>query len=135
MPELNFYAVLKIFFVVEKALMNYLDLENHSNTHLHEKPPRHVKPCLEILLDLIDRGFTLEFSNNELFKSIENVRGSDYRTKRKWLRILLKHNYIKYKSSRILVYGSNPNLRGLPIIPVTTSILRPTTPRESSSNG
>ena len=121
-------------YVVEDALRCYLELERPQNTQIHKnpaekKPPRYLKPCLNICADLRDRGFTYQFSSRELDKSIENVRGYDRRTKRTWRNWLEKHGFVKWKSLAVLEFGDN----GLLTQNVSIPFIEPAITREASA--
>lgn len=95
-------------YVVEQAILNFIEPGENTNTQIHKKPPRRGhEAAASILDDLKDRGYTLQFSLNELKKSIERVRGSDPRTIIKWCKFLDNHGYVKFIGNRILKFGSN----------------------------
>jgi len=111
--------------LVEESLLYYIEPRENPNTQLHKKPSRHIKSCLEIIADLRDRGFSLQFPVPELDKSIENVRGSDYRTKNKWRRILEKHGYVKMVRHRILEFGPNSTIPDFGQSPAGLALAKP----------
>jgi len=79
-------------------------LELHTNTHKKINPhlPRSHREAREIIEWLKDRGFFLQVSINNLKKAIENTRGSDPRTIKKWIKFLVDNGYMKWISHRIL---------------------------------
>lgn len=109
-------------YVVEQALWIYIDAKNSHDTQIHKnleekKLPTYLKKCVAICSDLIQRGFLLQFTSKELDRSIENMAGHDYRTKRKWRRLLEKYGFVRWKSSAVLEFGDNESLPKLSTIP------------------
>ena len=76
----------------------------HTNTRKLENSslPRSHKVALQIVDLLRERGYHKEVSVEEVYKAIEEVRGSDPRTKRKWLKFMIDHGYLGWKTHRIL---------------------------------
>lgn len=85
---------------IEEAIKYYLETnEMHTSTHKVENPslPRTHQICLSIIRWLRDHYPGYErFTINELYKAIMNVRGSDKRTLKKWLRNLLSLGYMQW---------------------------------------
>ena len=90
---------------IEEAIKYYLEMaEMHTNTRKLENPslPRSHKVALQIVDLLRERGYHKEVSVEEVYKAIEEVRGSDPRTKKKWLKFMIDHGYLRWKTHRIL---------------------------------
>ena len=90
---------------IEEAIKYYLEMaEVHTNTRKLENPslPRSHKVALQIVDLLRERGYHKEVSVEEVYKAIEEVRGSDPRTKKKWLKFMIDHGYLRWKTHRIL---------------------------------
>lgn len=51
---------------------------------------------------LRERGYHIEIPVEEVYKAIEDIRGSDPRTKKKWLKFMVDHGYLKWITHRIL---------------------------------
>jgi len=105
-PKSTFGA---LSFEVEKALEHYLEaFDLHTNAHKYENPalPRSHKNAQKIICDLRNRGITKECTVDEVYKSISNVRGSDPRTQKTWLKFLTNHGYLKWRSNRVLEISS-----------------------------
>ena len=79
-------------------------LDFHTNSHKLVNPmfPRDHIRAREIVSDLKNKGFTLQCSRKDLWRAIENVRGSDKRTLIKWTKFVVDHGYLKWISHRIL---------------------------------
>jgi len=90
---------------IEEAIKYYLETaEMHTKTRKLENPslPRSHKVALQIVDLLRERGYHKEVSVEEVYKAIEEVRGSDPRTKKKWLKFMIDHGYLGWKTHRIL---------------------------------
>lgn len=55
---------------------------------------------------LRERGYYKQVSIEEIYRAIENIRGSDQRTKKKWLKFMVDHGYLKWITHRILEISS-----------------------------
>ncbi len=94
---------------VQDALAHWISEHNesldfHTNSHKLVNPmlPRDHIRAREIINDLKNKGFLLQCPRKDLWRSIENVRGSDMRTKIKWTKFVVDHGYMKWISHRIL---------------------------------
>jgi len=94
---------------VQDALAHWIQMHEedicaHTNSHKKINPalPRSHRDAREIIDWLRDRGFFLQVSVSTLRKAIENTRGSDERTIRKWINFLVKNGYLKWISNRTL---------------------------------
>lgn len=94
---------------VQDALAHWISeheesLDFHTNTHKLVNPmlPRDHIRARGIVSELKNKGFTLQCSRKDLWRSIENTRGSDKRTLIKWTKFLVDHGYMKWISHRIL---------------------------------
>ena len=99
----NVYGALS--FEVEKAIEYYLQAAGmHTNTHKFEDStlPRTHRYCREIIRWLKDHYPGYErFTVSQIREAIMNVRGSDDRTLRKWLRNLVRLGYLKPVNNRV----------------------------------
>ncbi len=82
---------------VEEAIRAWLRLQH---AQIHTKRLNPSKPLIHIVMDEIiqrlrNQGCFLQCTYKELQKAISEVRGSDERTYKKWLNILLQENRIK----------------------------------------
>ncbi len=79
-------------------------LDFHTNSHKLVNPmlPRDHIRAREIISELRNKGLTLQCTRKDLWRSIENTRGSDNRTKIKWTKFVVDHGYMKWISHRIL---------------------------------
>ena len=101
--EKNVYGALT--YEVERAIKYFLDsVELRTNTHKLENPslPRSHKIAHQIIDLLRERGYHKQVPIEEVYKAIEDVRGSDPRTKKKWIKFMVDHGYLKWKTHRIL---------------------------------
>ena len=90
---------------IEEAIKYYLEkVELHTNTLKPENPflPRSHKTAQRIIDLLRERGYHIEVPAEKVYRAIEDIRGSDPRTKKKWLTFLVDHGYLKWKTHRIL---------------------------------
>jgi len=94
---------------VQDALAHWIQMHEedggaHTNSHKKINPslPRSHRDAREIIDWLRDKGFFLQVSVDALRKAIENTRGSDERTIRKWTKFLVKNGYLKWISDRTL---------------------------------
>jgi len=94
---------------VQDALAHWISeheesLDFHTNSHKLINPmlPRDHIRARGIIDELKGKGFTLQCSRKDLWRAIENVRGSDERTLIKWTKFLIDHGYMKWISHRIL---------------------------------
>lgn len=82
---------------VQNAVVEYLRIK-HAQIHtrpLNPKTPTVHKICREIVQSLKDEGFINQVSSRVLTKVIGEIRGTDKRTVRKWIRQLKVNGYIK----------------------------------------
>lgn len=79
-----------------------LDFYTNSHKLVNPMQPRDHIRAREIMNDLKSKGFLLQCSRKDLWRSIENVRGSDERTKNKWTKFVVENGYMKWISHRIL---------------------------------
>ena len=79
-----------------------LDFNTNSHKLVNPMLPRDHISARNIMSVLKDRGFTLQCSRKDLWRAIENVRGSDKRTKAKWTKFVVDNGYMKWISHRIL---------------------------------
>ena len=80
----------------------------HTNTHKFEDStlPRTHKYCREIIGWLKNRYPGYErFTVIQIREAIMNVRGSDERTLRKWLRNLVRLGYLKPVNNRVFEFS------------------------------
>jgi len=79
-------------------------LELHTNTHKPINPafPRVHLICRQIVEAVKKRGFTFQVPASVVEKEIGEIRGSDRRTIRKWLKNLTKYGYMKWIQLRLL---------------------------------
>jgi len=82
---------------VEQAIVNWIKLHD---TQIHTKPTNPLIPkahqyASDIIQYLKRQGFVNQVSLRELRKAIIALRGSDYRTIRKWIRFLVENGFIK----------------------------------------
>jgi len=99
----NVYGALS--FEIEKALEHYLNfVELHTNAHKLENPslPRSHREAQKIISLIRNRGFHKQVPVNEVYKAISDIRGSDPRTLKKWLKFMVIHGYFRWINSRIL---------------------------------
>jgi len=94
---------------VQDALAHWISEHNESldiytNSHKLVNPmlPRDHIRAREIINDLKNKNFVLQCSRKDLYRSIEDTRGSDPRTKIKWTKFLVTHGYMKWITHRIL---------------------------------
>ena len=101
--ERHFHGALSL--EVENALEHYLKAADlHTNTHKIQNPtlPRTHRIAQQIINLLRDRGFHNQASVDDIYKAIEDIRGSDPRTKKKWLKFMVNHGYLKWINNRVL---------------------------------
>ncbi|RJS92423.1 hypothetical protein CW705_02755 [Candidatus Bathyarchaeota archaeon] len=104
--EENIHGALS--FEVEKAIEYYLQVADlHTNTHKPQDPtlPRTHRIAQQIIQVLRDRGFYNQVSINEVYKAISDIRGSDPRTKKKWLMFLVNRGYLEWVDNRVLKFS------------------------------
>jgi len=88
---------------VERVVRNHLKLEQHTKTHVPNPTlPRSHQYAKEIINQLKDQGFYEQCTVNDVYRAIDNVRGNDPRTRKKWLAFLLDNNYLKWTNNRVL---------------------------------
>jgi len=104
--ECHFHGALSL--EVENALEHYLKIADlHTNTHKIQNPtlPRTHRIAQQIISLLRDRGFHNQASVDDIYKAIEDIRGSDPRTKKKWLKFMVTHGYLKWINNRVLKFS------------------------------
>ena len=116
-PELRdaFYELIKkkytklhggLSLELEHALSNWIRLNEGSLAQTTQKinpfPARGHLVAMAIKQRLVQRGFTLQCHKNELFKAIEEERGTDFRTRMKWFKWLIRNGYYKFLNANIL---------------------------------
>ena len=82
---------------VQNAIAEYLRLK-HTQIHtkyLNPKTPVVHRVCRQIIHRLKEAGLINQVSSRVLTKVIGEVRGTDKRTTRKWMKQLEKNGYIK----------------------------------------
>ncbi len=79
-----------------------LDLYTNSHKLVNPMLPRDHISARNIISELKNKGFTLQCSRKDLWRAIENVRGSDKRTLIKWTKFVVEHGYMKWITHRIL---------------------------------
>jgi len=82
---------------VQNAIAAWIDAQH---TQKHTKPlnpnlPRTHQICSQIVHYLKLKGYTNQVSYGALTSAIATIRGSDARTIKKWVRILLQFGFIK----------------------------------------
>jgi len=93
---------------IGKAIEHYLQIAGmHTNTHKPQNltMPRTHRIAQQIIQVLRDRGFYNQVSINEVYKAISDIRGSDPRTKKKWLTFLVNRGYLKWVNNRVLKFS------------------------------
>ena len=103
----NLYGALS--FEVQEAIAHWISeheesLDMHTNTHKLVNPmmPRSHVNAREIMTELRSKGFILQCSMKDLRRAIEQTRGSDERTIKKWTKFLVDNGYMKFVTHRIL---------------------------------
>ena len=94
---------------IEEAIKYYLEtVEIRTNALKSVDPslPRSHKTAQRIIDLLRERGYYKQVSIEEIYRAIEDVRGSDQRTKKKWLKFMVDHGYLKWITHRILEISS-----------------------------
>ncbi len=94
---------------VQDALAHWIIEQNESldfytNSHKLINPmlPKDHIRARDIIGELKDKGFTLQCTRKDLWRAIENARGSDERTLIKWTKFLVNHGYMKWITHRLL---------------------------------
>lgn len=94
---------------VQDALVHWISehqetLELHTNTHKIINPslPGSHRQARQIIDYLREQGFHLQCRDKDLKRAIENTRGSDSRTIKKWMLFLVDNGYMKWTTHRVL---------------------------------
>ena len=103
------YGALSHFF--EEAVLRLIEGGDGVDTQLHRNsvlPSRLDGVCSEIVQYLKNQGYTLQFTQNNLYHAIGAIRGTDNRTIKKWHKTLIEYGWVQHANSTgmIFIFGS-----------------------------
>jgi len=90
---------------VYSLLLNFIktvEIRTNALKSVDPSLPRSHKTAQRIIDLLRERGYYKQVSIEEIYRAIEDIRGSDQRTKKKWLKFMVDHGYLKWRTHRIL---------------------------------